>query len=70
MSILKQLEEESIYIIREVAEQFNNPCLLFSGGTPKPQNPMSESFFDSRFDWKDVSRFEVNFWLIIKRESE
>ena len=32
MSILKQLEEESIYIIREVAGQFNNPCLLFSGG--------------------------------------
>lgn len=32
MKILKQLEEESIYIIREVAGQFNNPCLLFSGG--------------------------------------
>jgi len=32
MSILKQLEEQSIYIIREVAGQFNNPCLLFSGG--------------------------------------
>ena len=32
MSILKQLEEESIYIIREVAGQFDNPCLLFSGG--------------------------------------
>jgi sulfate adenylyltransferase subunit 2 len=32
MSILKQLEEESIYIIRELAGQFDNPCLLFSGG--------------------------------------
>ena len=32
MSILKQLEEESVYIIREVAGQFDNPCLLFSGG--------------------------------------
>ena len=32
MSILEQLEEESIYIIREVAGQFDNPCLLFSGG--------------------------------------
>ena len=32
MSILKKLEEESIYIIREVAGQFDNPCLLFSGG--------------------------------------
>ena len=32
MSILKQLEEESIYIIREIAGQFDNPCLLFSGG--------------------------------------
>lgn len=32
MSILKQLEEEAIYIIREVAGQFNQPALLFSGG--------------------------------------
>jgi sulfate adenylyltransferase subunit 2 len=32
MSTRKQLEEESIYIIREVAGQFDNPCLLFSGG--------------------------------------
>ena len=28
----KRQEEESIYIIREVAGQFDNPCLLFSGG--------------------------------------
>ena len=32
MDILKQLEEEAIYIIREVADQFNQPTLLFSGG--------------------------------------
>lgn len=32
MKILKQLEEEAIYIIREVAGQFDNPALLFSGG--------------------------------------
>ena len=32
MDILKQLEEEAIYIIREVAGQFNQPTLLFSGG--------------------------------------
>ncbi|MGB2475097.1 MAG: sulfate adenylyltransferase subunit CysD [Flavobacteriaceae bacterium] len=32
MNILKQLEEEAIYIIREVAGQFNQPTLLFSGG--------------------------------------
>lgn len=32
MDILEQLEEESIYIIREIAGQFNKPCLLFSGG--------------------------------------
>ena len=30
LSILKQLEEESIYIIREVAGQFDGPCLLLS----------------------------------------
>ena len=28
----KQLESESIYIIREVVSQFQNPVLLFSGG--------------------------------------
>ena len=32
MNIIKQLEEEAIYIIREVAGQFNQPALLFSGG--------------------------------------
>jgi len=32
MNILKQLEEEAIYIIREVAGQFRRPALLFSGG--------------------------------------
>lgn len=31
-NVLKKLEEESIYILREVAGQFNNPVLLFSGG--------------------------------------
>lgn len=29
---LKELEAESIYVMREVAAQFENPCLLFSGG--------------------------------------
>jgi sulfate adenylyltransferase subunit 2 len=29
---LKELESESIYVIREVAAQFERPCLLFSGG--------------------------------------
>ncbi|MGB0260606.1 MAG: sulfate adenylyltransferase subunit CysD [Flavobacteriaceae bacterium] len=32
MDVLNRLEEESIYIMREVAGQFNKPCLLFSGG--------------------------------------
>lgn len=32
MNLLKELEEEAIYIIREVASQFNKPCLLFSAG--------------------------------------
>ena len=31
-SSLKQLEAEAIYVIREVAAQFENPVLLFSGG--------------------------------------
>jgi sulfate adenylyltransferase subunit 2 len=29
---LEKLEAESIYVIREVAAQFERPCLLFSGG--------------------------------------
>ncbi|HRG35660.1 MAG TPA: phosphoadenosine phosphosulfate reductase family protein, partial [Chitinophagales bacterium] len=29
---LKELESESIFILREVAAQFENPCILFSGG--------------------------------------
>ena len=29
---LKELESESIYVIREVVAQFENPVLLFSGG--------------------------------------
>lgn len=29
---LKELEAESIFIIRETFSQFNNPCILFSGG--------------------------------------
>lgn len=29
---LKELESESIYVLREVASQFENPVLLFSGG--------------------------------------
>lgn len=32
LSHLKELEAESIYVLREVAAQFENPCLLFSGG--------------------------------------
>lgn len=32
LSHLKLLEAESIYVIREVAAQFENPVLLFSGG--------------------------------------
>lgn len=29
---LRQLEAEAIYVLREVAAQFERPCLLFSGG--------------------------------------
>lgn len=32
LSHLKELEAESIYVLREVAAQFENPALLFSGG--------------------------------------
>ncbi|RYZ25242.1 MAG: sulfate adenylyltransferase small subunit, partial [Sphingobacteriales bacterium] len=29
---LRELESESIYVIREVFAQFDNPAILFSGG--------------------------------------
>ena len=29
---LKELEAEAIYVLREVAEQFERPAILFSGG--------------------------------------
>ena len=32
LSHLRELESESIYVLREVAAQFENPALLFSGG--------------------------------------
>lgn len=32
LSYLKQLEAESIFVIREVFAQFDNPAILFSGG--------------------------------------
>lgn len=32
LSHLKELEAESIFVIRETFAQFNNPCILFSGG--------------------------------------
>ncbi len=32
LSYLKELESESIYVIREVFAQFDNPAILFSGG--------------------------------------
>ncbi len=32
LSHLKELESESIYVMREIAAQFENPVLLFSGG--------------------------------------
>jgi len=32
LSHLKELESESIYVLREVYAQFENPCILFSGG--------------------------------------
>jgi sulfate adenylyltransferase subunit 2 len=30
--MIKLLESESIFVLREVAAQFGNPALLFSGG--------------------------------------
>ena len=32
LSYLEELESESIYVIREAFAQFDNPCILFSGG--------------------------------------
>jgi len=35
LDYLDELEAEAIYILREVAGQFEKPALLFSGGTAR-----------------------------------
>ncbi|HNM26988.1 MAG TPA: phosphoadenosine phosphosulfate reductase family protein, partial [Saprospiraceae bacterium] len=32
LDYLKELESESIFVLRELTAQFERPCLLFSGG--------------------------------------
>lgn len=50
-NVLKKLEEEAIYILREVAGQFNNPVILFSGGKDSIVlvHLSEKAFFPSKF---------------------
>ena len=51
ISHLKELEAESIYIMREVAAQFERPVLMFSGGKDSilMVHLASKAFYPSRF---------------------
>ena len=40
MTHLRQLEAESIHIIREVAAEFENPVMLYSIGKDSPERRM------------------------------
>ena len=53
---LRELEAESIYVIREVAAQFSNPVLLFSGG--------KDSIVCSYLAWKAFYPAKVPFSLM------
>lgn len=39
MNLQTHLEDEAIYILREVASQFEKPALLFSGGKDSIRMP-------------------------------
>jgi sulfate adenylyltransferase subunit 2 len=59
-SHLRQLESESIFLMREVAAQFERPVLLFSGGkdsilmvhlAEKAFAPAQSSLYVPNLDW-------------------
>ena len=53
---LKELEAESIYILREVAAQFERPCILFSGG--------KDSLVLTHLAWKAFWPAKIPFRLV------
>ncbi len=50
---LKELESESIYVMREVFSQFENPCILFSGGKDSIvlTHLAKKAFFPAKFSF-------------------
>jgi sulfate adenylyltransferase subunit 2 len=56
LSHLDELESESIYVLREVAAQFENPALLFSGG--------KDSIVVSWLAWKAFYPARIPFTLL------
>ena len=53
---LKELEAESIFILREVAAQFERPCILFSGG--------KDSIVLTHLAWKAFWPAKIPFRLV------
>lgn len=53
---LKELESESIYVLREVAAQFERPCILFSGG--------KDSIVVTHLAWKAFAPAKIPFPLV------
>ena len=54
LSHLQQLEAESIYILREVAAQFEKPALLFSGG--KDSTALLKILYSAALKAKDLPK--------------
>ena len=56
LSYLEELESESIYVIREAFAQFDNPCILFSGG--------KDSIVVTHLAWKAFYPSKIPFTLL------
>ena len=68
LSHLEELEAESIYIMREVAAQFERPVLLFSGGKDSiTLVSLAEKALtkDKPLRKQDVFLVETNFKLLL-----
>ena len=82
LSYLEEIESEAIYVIREAYAQFENPCILFSGGKDSivlsylakkafhPANiPFSLLHIDTGHNFQETLDFR-DIWEQVKRKSQ
>ena len=68
MDYLDQLEAEAIYILREVAGQFERPALLFSGGKDSVWQLQTALQYDLKplcVTWKTPSRTKEGYFNLL-----